>query len=162
MFDDDLRLAARLHVPTLITAADPDQRDGSARLIHATGDLWTGPFVTCFARTGDLRLQFEHARGGTLFIDDVTIVTAEAQAQLIRLLDSTARPEPPGIRGAFCNVRVIAGASRRLDADRASGRFSEALFYRLNVIHIDYLDEPAVSVAPISRIAGLESLIPNC
>jgi hypothetical protein len=46
-------------------------------------------------------------------------------------------------RPAF-NARVIAGATPALFARVRSGELSAALFYRLNVIHLQAVDEPAV------------------
>ncbi len=130
MEDDDLRLAARVRLPVLITAASSRERDLSARLIHANGGLSRGPFVTvCVDRPPRLRHLFDQARGGTLFIDDVAALNAEAQRQLLALLEGDR------------SVRLIAGASRHLDADRAAGVFSDTLFYRLNVIHVDLTSE---------------------
>jgi DNA-binding NtrC family response regulator len=149
--DEDIRLAATVDLPVLITAEHRDRRDLCARVIHATGESAQGPFVTVtlgenrsspHSRSKDpaeeamLRQRFEHARGGTLFVDDVASATPDAQRQLLLLLEegTLANSSRAGTR---VGVRIIAGASRHLDAQRAAGEFDEPLFYRLNVIHLD-------------------------
>jgi DNA-binding NtrC family response regulator len=158
MLDDELHMAARIRVPVLITAESREQRETSARRIHTDGNNMPGPFVvfpsdaaganvegahlSSAVRARDdgvtLRQQFEEALGGTLFIEDIARLTRDAQAQLCCLLEeyqlrmSTVSTDGP-------SVRVIAGASRHLDAERAAGAFCEPLFYRLNVIHIDLI-----------------------
>src|SRR5574338_1141785 len=103
LLDVDIRLAAHVLVPVLVTAGDCHHRDLCARLIHATSDFVRGPFVT-FSATAvagadllqpsdraetnrTLRHHFDHARGGTLFVDDVAVLTAEGQAALLALLE---------------------------------------------------------------------------
>jgi DNA-binding NtrC family response regulator len=89
-----------------------------------------------------LRHHFGQAAGGSLFIDDVAALTEREQVELFSLLEArrTHSSAQPRHRSS---VRVIAGASRHLDSERASGAFSEPLFYRLNVIHIDLIDHQA-------------------
>ena len=162
MIDEDIRLAAQLRVPVMVTAANRDQRELYARLVHASDNGGRGPFVTYSANgvsanleassssplarhggdDGLLRRRFGQARGGTLFLDDVAMLTAELQARLFALVDEQLAPHsestaPP----AGHRVRIIAGASRHLYAERAAGLFCEPLFYRLNVIHIDLTNQ---------------------
>lgn len=161
LFKDEIRFAAERHVPVLITAGDHGQRELCARIIHASWDGGRGPFVTFLAAAPSmapyaataaprrrgltdhvlLRRRFDGARGGTLFIGDVTLLSADGQGQLFSLLDQSLT-SAPSHAGAGRRVRLIAGASRHLDAERATGAFSEPLFYRLNVIHFDFLTEP--------------------
>jgi DNA-binding NtrC family response regulator len=81
-----------------------------------------------------MQRQFEEARGGTLFVDDIARLTRPAQVQLHALL-----VEERMRRNSRTRVRVVAGASRHLDPERASGTFCPALFYRLNLIHVDLM-----------------------
>lgn len=161
--ETDLQLAARVHVPVLVTAGHHHERDTWARLIHANGDRARGPFVTfcgdvprtslatpdAAARPAEpdhdpdgvvmLRHHFEHARGGTLFIDDIAALTSMAQTHLLTLLDERLATIAAALHRTARGVRIVAGASRYLDAERAAGTFCEPLFYRLNVIHIDLI-----------------------
>jgi DNA-binding NtrC family response regulator len=155
--EDDLRLAAVLDVPVLVTADSRAQRDMCARLIHDTGS-GRGPFVTFSAHDvrsavegwnalshrhrehAILRRQFERARGGTLFIDDITVLRAPAQFELLSLLEERWS-EDSSVHPDHARVRVVAGASRHLDNERATGAFFEPLFYRLNLIHINLIPD---------------------
>ena len=142
ILEDDIRLAAWMQAPVLVTSANPDQRSLCARLIHATGDCWRGPFVI-FSVNGDddvLRRLFDHARGGTFFVEDVATLSPNVQAQLLSILDERVRPHHSTGPPARAGVRIIAGASRHLDSERATGAFCETLFYRLNVFHVDLMN----------------------
>jgi len=157
--EEDLRLAARVDVPVLVTADSRDHRSLCARLIHDIGIAGGGPFVT-FSTGGlsivsssprdtdetVLRRQFEQARGGTLFIDDIATLRAAVQAQLLSLLEERVRYQS-STRSSGGTVRVVAGASRHLDTDRATGAFCTPLFYRLNLIHINLIPRQVESRA---------------
>jgi CBS domain-containing protein len=144
---EDLRLAAGSQMTVLVTAEASSERLECARFIHRNGLRRDGPFITvgCSAderpagagATLDLRLLFDRARGGTLFIDDIAKLSAQDQTELLTILDDRG----PG-RDDACDerrrpdVRVIAGGDHVLGAEIAAGRFSERLFYRLNLIHV--------------------------
>jgi two-component system C4-dicarboxylate transport response regulator DctD len=125
---DDVALAAREDLPVLVTSETRDRRTMCSQLIHAISDAREGPFVT-FVSGGELGRHCEQARGGTLFIDDIAALTRAEQVLLSALLENDRR------------TRVIAGASRHLDAELEDGSVSEALFYRLNLIHVDLTEE---------------------
>lgn len=140
--DDELALAARVQVPVLITSANGARREWCARLIHVKTAGPDGPFITfpvdgCRVEDATLGQLVDQALGGTLFIRDIGILSEHAQQQLYSLLSERARRNlMSDTRSRPFNVRIIAGASPHLDGERASGTFSEPLFYRLNVIHL--------------------------
>jgi two-component system nitrogen regulation response regulator NtrX len=87
--------------------------------------------------------RFELAHGGTLFLDEIGDLSAEAQAKLLRTLE-TGEMQRIGAEGTVrVDVRVITATNRRLEDEVAEGRFREDLFFRLNVfpIHIAPLRE---------------------
>ncbi|HYC31747.1 MAG TPA: sigma-54 dependent transcriptional regulator [Gemmatimonadales bacterium] len=87
--------------------------------------------------------RFELADGGTLFLDEIGDLSAEAQAKLLRTLE-TGELQRIGAEGTVrVDVRVIAATNRRLDEEVAAGHFREDLYFRLNVfpIHIPPLRE---------------------
>ena len=152
----EIRLASTVDVPVLVTSPKRDERDLCARLIHATSQRGSGPFVTFSAemtaalqmhargasrrRHHDesiLRHRIERARGGTLFIDDVLSLTARAQRVLLDLLDERAPIRTVDSAAGRPSVRVIAGASHCANTERSRVAFNEAVFYRLNVLHLD-------------------------
>ena len=88
--------------------------------------------------------RFELAHGGTLFLDEVGDLSAEAQAKLLRTLETgeLQRHRRRDARsGSTC--AIVAATNRRLEDAVADGDFREDLFFRLNVfpIHLPPLRE---------------------
>jgi two-component system, NtrC family, nitrogen regulation response regulator NtrX len=82
------------------------------------------------------RGRFELADGGTLFLDEVGDLGVEAQAKLLRALETGEIERVGGERPVRVDVRVVAATNRDLEADARSGRFRHDLFYRLNVLPV--------------------------
>jgi two-component system nitrogen regulation response regulator NtrX len=90
-----------------------------------------------FTGATDRRLgRFELADRGTLFLDEVADLGPEAQAKLLRALETGEIERVGGQRNVRVDVRVIAATNRDLDAERAAGRFRDDLYYRLNVLRL--------------------------
>jgi two-component system, NtrC family, nitrogen regulation response regulator NtrX len=80
------------------------------------------------------RGRFELADGGTLFLDEVGDLGAEAQAKLLRALE-TGQVERVGGKGpTTVDARVIAATHRDLHEEVRAGRFREDLLFRLEVV----------------------------
>jgi DNA-binding NtrC family response regulator len=79
---------------------------------------------------------FEEAHGGTLFLDEVGELPAEAQAQLLRVLEDREVRPVGTMKTRPVDVRVIAATHRNLSRMVAEGTFRQDLFYRLNVLMI--------------------------
>ena len=76
------------------------------------------------------------AAGGTLFLDEIAEVPLDVQPKLLRFLE-THEIHPLGeTQPIKVDVRVIAATNARLEQLVAEGRFSEDLFYRLNVVQL--------------------------
>ena len=87
--------------------------------------------------------RFELAHGGTLFLDEIGDLSAEAQAKLLRTLE-TGELQRIGAEGSVrVDARVIAATNRRLDDEVGEGNFREDLYFRLHVfpIHLPSLRE---------------------
>src|SRR6266853_1728681 len=81
--------------------------------------------------------RFELAHSGTIFLDEVGDLPAEAQITLLRVLQERQFERVGGNRTLTTDVRVISTTNRDLTAAIAAGTFRADLFYRLNVFPIE-------------------------
>jgi transcriptional regulator with GAF, ATPase, and Fis domain len=80
--------------------------------------------------------RFERAHTGTIFLDEVGELSAEAQVSLLRVLQEREFERVGGTQSVNVDVRVIAATNREFRAEMANGKFRSDLFYRLNVFPI--------------------------
>src|SRR2546430_2463191 len=95
--------------------------------------------------------RFELADRGTLFLDEVGDLGLEAQAKLLRVLESGVIERLGGEKPIGVDVRVIAATNKDLGKASQQGQFREDLLFRLNVlpIRIPPLRDRADDVAPL-------------
>ena len=80
--------------------------------------------------------RFELAHTGTLFLDEVGDLGAEAQAKLLRAIEAKEIERLGGGKPIKTDVRLVSATNKALDREVASGNFREDLYFRLNVIPI--------------------------
>jgi DNA-binding NtrC family response regulator len=149
----------------LITGESGTGKELVAAAIHEAGSRKGRPFVTvnCAAIPRDLvesemfghergaftgaterRIgRFELAHSGTLFLDEIGDLSHEAQAKLLRTLETGELQRIGAEAVTRIDARVVAATNRRLEDAVSEGAFREDLFFRLNVfpIHLPPLRE---------------------
>jgi two-component system response regulator AtoC len=156
---DTIARAAKSNATVLVRGESGTGKELVARALHQQSPRGAGPFVSvnCAALTetlltselfghekgsftgaDDQRIgRFELANGGTLLLDEISEISPELQAKLLRVLEEREFERVGGNRPIKVDVRVVATTNRDLLAHAKSGRFREDLYYRLNVIPID-------------------------
>jgi len=81
--------------------------------------------------------RFELANSGTIFLDEIGELPAEAQIALLRVLQERQFERVGSSKVISTDVRIIAATNRDLSAAIAARGFRADLFYRLNVFPID-------------------------
>lgn len=122
------RLVARVmntDLSVMITGESGTGKSLIARAIHDFSDRRNLPFVT--ATPNDLSAMegpatiLSRARGGSILFDEVCDLSADAQARIVRMLDSLTDDAP----------RILATSQQDLMAKMESGEFRQDLFYRI-------------------------------
>ena len=80
--------------------------------------------------------RFELANGGTIFLDEISEISPELQAKLLKVIEEGEFERLGSPRSIKVDVRIIASTNRHLEEEVRNGRFREDLFYRLNVFPV--------------------------
>jgi two-component system response regulator HydG len=80
--------------------------------------------------------KFELAQNGTLFFDEISNISLEVQAKLLRAVEERKISKVGSHRVITVDVRIIAATNKDLSKAIKDGTFREDLFYRLNVVLI--------------------------
>ena len=125
----------------------------AAREIHAKSKRVSGPFFICHCKSDNedsLEEQLfgieatattqrklgllEQAHGGSLFLEEVTELSLDVQAKLVRFLHEQTFRRVGGNQKVVVDVRMIACSKYDMKTVIEEGLFREDLYYRLNVV----------------------------
>jgi DNA-binding NtrC family response regulator len=95
---------------------------------HVKGSF-TGAYETKHGR-------FEVANGGTIFLDEISNISLNIQAKLLRVIQEREITRVGGTRPIKVDVRMLAATNENLAELVKKGKFREDLFYRLSVVPI--------------------------
>jgi two-component system nitrogen regulation response regulator NtrX len=97
--------------------------------------------------------RFELAHNGTLLLDEVGDLGAEAQAKLLRAIEAREIERVGGGQPIRVDVRIIAATNKDLTRAVTEGKFRDDLLFRLNVIpvHVPPLRDRPGDIALLVR-----------
>ncbi|HWB19046.1 MAG TPA: sigma-54 dependent transcriptional regulator [Phycisphaerales bacterium] len=155
---DRLEKIANSHGTVLITGESGAGKEVAARWIHEHSPRAKMPFlaINCAALSTNLleselfghekgaftgadklrKGRFELADGGTLLLDEISEISPELQAKLLRVLQERTFERVGSSSARGVDVRVIATTNRDLPAEVAKGTFRQDLYFRLNVLPV--------------------------
>lgn len=79
---------------------------------------------------------FEHASGGTIFLDEIGDMPLATQAKMLRVLQNQEVLRVGSLTPQKVDVRVVAATNKDLRKAIADRHFREDLFYRLSMVEI--------------------------
>ena len=154
---DRIERVAATDFTILIEGESGSGKELVARQIHDLSRRRRGPFVAvnCAAIVETLleaelfgiedrtatgvrgrRGKFESAHEGTLFLDEVSDLSAAAQAKLLRAIQDLTIERVGGSGGRRVDVRIVVATNRPLAGLICDGRFRLDLYYRLHGVEV--------------------------
>ena len=96
---------------------------------------------------------FELANHGTILLDEIGDMSFTLQAKLLRTIQESEIMRVGGTQPIRLDVRIISATSRNIEEMVTSGRFLDALYYRLNVVELQIppLRERREDIIPLAE-----------
>ncbi len=157
VFQDAAR-AARAGVSVLINGETGSGKEIIAKYIHKNGSRASKPMVAvnCAAiaptvleselfgheagsftgATGKTIGLFEQADGGILFLDEISSMSLEMQAKILRAIEEKEIRRVGGTKQIPVDVQIIAASNRDMKKMIEDKEFRDDLYYRLRVVDI--------------------------
>jgi len=139
------------NVTVLIQGESGTGKELIARAIHYHSKLRTNkPFIESlleselfghekgsFTGAAGRRIgKFEQADNGTIFLDEIGLMTPATQSKILRILQEREFERVGGNELIKVNVRVISATNKDLEEEMKNGTFREDLYYRISVFPI--------------------------
>lgn len=153
-----IRAVSETDADVLIIGDTGTGKEVAARALHASSSRRDRPFVAinCGALPADLIEselfgheagafpgairarygKFEHARGGTVFLDEIESMPMELQVKLLRAVQERTITRLGSNEQIDLDVRFVAASKLDLEHEASENRFRKDLLYRLNVVTI--------------------------
>jgi len=153
---EEVTAVAATEADVLINGETGTGKEVIARALHRASPRSDKPFVhiNCAALPRDLveielfghvagafsgahRTRYgklDHARGGTVFLDEIDSLDMDVQAKFLQAIQSRQITPLGSNDPVDLDVRFVAASKDRLDDAVAGGRFRSDLYYRLNVV----------------------------
>ena len=153
-----IRTVANSDADVLIVGDTGTGKGLAAQAVHAASKRADRPFVSinCAALPADLieselfgheagafagatrarAGKFEHARWGTVFLDEIDSLPLALQAKLLHAVETRSISRLGSHDRIDLDVRFVAASKSDLEAAVAQGQFRSDLLYRLNVVTI--------------------------
>jgi len=98
--------------------------------------------------------KIELAKGGSIFLDEISEINTEYQAKLLRVIQEKEYYRVGGLKKHHADVRFICSSNRDIEKLVDEGSFRKDLYYRLNVgrIKIPPLRERPEEILPLSKM----------
>ena len=156
---DLVKAAAPTRSTILLQGESGTGKELVARALHLNSNRAEAPFITVNsgslppdlleshlfghvkgAFTGAVALKkglFEAADTGTIFFDEISSISLETQAKLLRVMQEKEFMRLGGTQTIKVDVRILAATNTDVEELIAQKLFRKDLFYRLNVIKIE-------------------------
>ena len=153
-----IRAVAETNADVLIIGETGTGKEVAARALHRASSRSEKPFVAinCAALPTDLLEselfgheagafpgaararygKFEHARGGTIFLDEIDSLSQPMQAKLLHAIQNREITRLGSNDPVSLDVRFVAASKHDLEVAASQGEFRSDLLYRLNVVTI--------------------------
>ena len=112
------------------------------REIHEQGARSAMPFIVVNCGTlsndvDDITRYIEAANGGTLFLENITLLSMDVQRFLLNVLKERKIKSAANKKIIELNIRIIASSNEIVWNEVVAGNFIEALFHRINGFNIE-------------------------
>lgn len=146
---------ANLNSNVLITGESGTGKKLVAKQIHLLSSRAHEPFISIncaslnesnidselFGKTEDGNIlspgKLEEANGGTIFFDEITHLSLDSQAKLLKVIEENKFSRPGFDKDVELNARFIFSTNKDLMAEIEDGRFRDDLYHRIHVLAID-------------------------